>query len=207
MDPIVACPTCGLVQTAAPLPAGHVAKCARCGFKIHHRRTKSAARTAALAAGALVLYVPANMFPIAITDYWGAHAETTIWDGVSALWSGGSWFVGGLVFCTSILTPFFKITGLLFLSLTVRMDRWQMLRTRVFRTIRFLDPWNMLEVTLLSILVATAELGRVATVVAGPGVFSFAGVVVLTICATLAFDTRLIWDSEERNGSPATEAA
>jgi paraquat-inducible protein A len=57
------------------------------------------------------------------------------------------------------------------------------------------DPWNMLEVTMLAILVAIAELGKVATVHPGAGVFSFAGVVVLTIWATITFDSRLIWDS------------
>ena len=52
----------------------------------------------------------------------------------------------------------------------------------------------MLEVTLLAILVSIAELGKIATVHPGAGVFSFAAVVVLTIAATLTFDPRLIWD-------------
>jgi paraquat-inducible protein A len=43
--------------------------------------------------------------------------------------------------------------------------------------------------------VALAEMGKVATVHPGAGVFSFAGVVVLTISATITFDPRLIWDS------------
>jgi len=54
----------------------------------------------------------------------------------------------------------------------------------------------MLEVYLLSILVSIAELGKVATVHPGFGVFSFAAVVVLTIAATYTFDPRLIWDHE-----------
>jgi paraquat-inducible protein A len=42
-----------------------------------------------------------------------------------------------------------------------------------------------------------AEMGEIATVHPGPGVFSFAAVVVLTILATLSFDPRLIWDAAE----------
>ncbi len=48
--------------------------------------------------------------------------------------------------------------------------------------------------TLLAILVAVAELGKIATVHPGAGVFSFAGVVILTIWATITFDPRLMWD-------------
>jgi paraquat-inducible protein A len=53
----------------------------------------------------------------------------------------------------------------------------------------------MLEVFLLAICVSMVELGEVATVHPGRGVFSFAAVVVLTLLATLSFDSRLLWDS------------
>ena len=55
----------------------------------------------------------------------------------------------------------------------------------------------MLEVFLLAICVSMVELGEVATVHPGRGVFSFAGCVVLTLLATLSFDSRLLWDSPE----------
>jgi paraquat-inducible protein A len=41
------------------------------------------------------------------------------------------------------------------------------------------------------------EMGEVATVHPGRGVFSFAVAVVLTLLATLSFDSRLLWDSPE----------
>jgi paraquat-inducible protein A len=39
------------------------------------------------------------------------------------------------------------------------------------------------------------ELGEVAAVHPGRGVLSFAATVVLTLLATLSFDSRLLWDS------------
>jgi paraquat-inducible protein A len=72
------------------------------------------------------------------------------------------------------------------------------LRTFIFyRTIRVTDPWNMLEVFLLAIALSMIEMGRVATVLPGRGVFSFTAVVALTLLATLSFDPRLLWDSPE----------
>lgn len=195
---IVCCPTCGLVQRQdAPLPPGTSARCARCSFTIHRRKPDSRNRTFCFALAALILYFPANIFPIVETDYWGMQEKTTIFQGIMGLFQQGNYLVGSLVFTTSILTPALKILGLLFLSATLPWPRWKRFRTWVFRIIRIIDPWNMLEVTLLAMLVSIAELGEVATVHPGAGVFSFAAVVVLTICATVTFDTRLIWDADE----------
>jgi paraquat-inducible protein A len=201
MAEIVACQTCGLVQKMEALPRGWMAKCARCGFRITARKVNSRTRTAALALTALILYFPANLFPIVTTQYWGAEEKTTIFDGIRGLYQTGSYFVGSLVFTTSILTPALKIIGLLFLSLAANSRRLIRTRTWVYKIIQIVDPWNMLEVTLLSILVSIAELGRVATVHPGAGVLSFGGVVLFTILATLTFDTRLLWDGHSENSA------
>lgn len=198
MEEIVSCPTCGLVQLLdAELPEGARATCPRCDFVVRRRKPDSRSRTLALALAALILYFPANLFPIVETEYWGMTERTTIFQGIDGLFKQGNFIVGSLVFTTSILTPALKIIGLLFLSLTLPWPRWKRLRTWVFKIIKIIDPWNMLEVTLLAMLVSIAELGHIATVHPGAGVFSFAAVVVLTISATITFDPRLIWDAEE----------
>lgn len=195
MEEIVTCASCGLVQRMEVPPPGARAMCARCHFEIRSRKSHSRTRTLALALGAMILYVPANLLPIVETDYWGMHQKTTIFDGIRGLFQTGSYFVGSLVFTTSILTPALKIIGLVSLSVTQNWEGWERFRTWVYKIIQFVDPWNMLEVTMLAILVSLAEMGKIATVHPGAGVFSFAGVVVLTISATLTFDPRLIWDN------------
>ncbi len=194
MDTVIACRVCGLVQTVEPLPPRATAKCARCEFTLVKRKSHSLTRTGALALAALILYFPANLFPIVTTEYWGAKEKTTIFDGIRGLFQTGQWPIGCLVFTTSILTPILKIVGLLLLVVTIRAQRFRRFRSYVYRTIQIVDPWNMLEVYMLSILVAVAELGKVATVHPGFGVISFAAVVVLTIAATITFDARLVWD-------------
>ncbi len=204
MEQIVACQTCGLIQRMTPPPPGARATCARCGFEVYRTKPDSRSRTLALSLAALILYVPANLFPIVTTEYWGMVERTTIYQGVFGLFRQGNYFVGGLVFCTSILTPALKIIGLLFLCATASWPRWRRFRTWTYKIIRIIDPWNMLEVTLLAMLVAIAELGNLATVHPGAGVFSFAAVVVLTIGATLSFDPRLVWERKEgRDERPA----
>ena len=118
-----------------------------------------------------------------------------MFQGIKSLYSHQQYFIATLVFCTSILTPALKIAGLIFIPLTTGWTRWQRSRTWAYKVIRAIDPWNMLEVFLLAIAVSMIEMGRVASVHPGPGVFSFTAVVALTLLATLSFDPRLLWDS------------
>lgn len=201
MEQVITCQTCGLVQLLdKEPPEGSRITCARCDFVIHRRKPDSRNRTFCLSLAALILYFPANLFPIVETEYWGMRENTTIFQGIKGLFEQGNYIVGSLVFTTSILTPGLKILGLLFLSLTLRWPRWRKFRSWLYKIIQFIDPWNMLEVTLLAMLVSIAELGEIATVHPGTGVLSFAAVVVLTICATLTFDPRLLWDEGEEEG-------
>jgi paraquat-inducible protein A len=197
MDKVVACETCGLVQEVDRVRQGFIAKCARCNFRLIHRRIDSRSRTLAFTLAAAVLYFPSNLYPLVTAEYQGQFVQTTVFQGIRALWHDGQYFISALVFCTSMFTPALKILGLFFITLTLDWKSFQKTRGWIYRIIRIIDPWNMLEVFLLAIGVAVIEMGEIATIHPGRGVFSFAAVVVLTLMATLTFDPRLLWDSAE----------
>jgi paraquat-inducible protein A len=194
MDKVVACQTCGLVQEVEDVPTGMIVKCARCNFQIFHRRVASRSRTLAFTIAAGILYFPSNFYPIVTAEYQGQFTQTTIFQGIRSLWHAGQYFIASLVFFTSMLTPGLKILGLFFITLTLNWPKFQKPRAWIYKMIRIIDPWNMLEVFLLAICVSMVEMGEVATVHPGRGVFSFASVVVLTLFATFTFDSRLLWD-------------
>jgi paraquat-inducible protein A len=56
----------------------------------------------------------------------------------------------------------------------------------------------MVDIYVVTILVALVKLGALATIVAGPAAFYFGSVVVITMFAAMSFDPRLIWDTEEQ---------
>jgi paraquat-inducible protein A len=56
----------------------------------------------------------------------------------------------------------------------------------------------MLDVFLVSILVALIKLGAIATVQPEIGIVAFAAVVVLTMLASANFDSRLLWQQETK---------
>lgn len=200
-DSVVACETCGLVQRVEPLPKSAAAECFRCGSFLGVRRTGASLHvTAALSLAALVLYVPANIYPILTMTMYGATQQSTIWDGVVGLMEHGQYGVAIIVFLASLVIPLLKLLGLFFLVVTSiggrgRRLRW---RTALYKFIDTVGPWAMLDVLLLAVLVALMKLGQLATVVPGPGLVAFTGVVVFTMLASAAFDPKLIWKTHDR---------
>jgi paraquat-inducible protein A len=156
--------------------------------------------TAALAVAALILYVPANIYPILRMHFYGAYSENTVWDGVVSLAQSRQYFVALIVFLASIAVPILKLAGLLYLVISARFGLGRRLRsrTRIYRFIDVVGPWAMLDVFLLAILVALVKLGQIATVLPGPGLIAFTAVVVLTMLASASFDPRTIWGREGR---------
>lgn len=163
----------------------------------HH--TDSLARTRALTLAALILYVPANLYPILRITYYGLYSENTVWDGCVNLFRDGQWLVAVIVFLASILIPLFKLLGLLFVSAPPSMGgpRTQQLRRRVHGVIAMLGPWAMLDVFITAILVSLVKLGQFVTVLPGRGLLPFAFVVVLTISASASFDPEARWEQVE----------
>lgn len=191
----VACRTCGLVQRLGGVGPGLVAECARCGSRLHRHRPNSLSRTAALSLAALLLYVPANVYPILRMNLYGVRSDSTVWDGCRSLFEHGEVLVALVVFLASMVVPFLKLAGLLFLVVTSALGSpaGRPGRTWIYRAIDVIGPWAMLDVFLLSVLVALVKLGELATVLPGPGLLAFTAMVVLTILASSSFDPRLIW--------------
>jgi paraquat-inducible protein A len=196
-EELVSCPTCGLVQAVGPLAPHSRADCVRCGSAVSERRASSVIPTVALSLAALVLYVPANLYPILEMERYGVRSDTTVWQGAVELLRQGYWFVAGIVFLASIVVPLLKLAGLFFLSFSAVTGsrRWRRQRTRIYKFIEVIGPWAMLDVFLLAVLVSLVRLGQLATVTPGPGLAAFAGVVVLTILASTLFDPKMIWES------------
>jgi len=192
---VLSCHTCGLRQRVEPLAPGRTAQCARCGSFLAAGARGSLQATAAFAVAALILYVPANVYPIMRMHFYGAYSESTVWDGVASLAQHDQWFVAAIVFLASIAIPLAKLSVLLYLVISAALQRGRRLRdrTRIYRFVDVIGPWAMLDVFLLAVLVALVKLGTIATILPGPGLIAFACVVVLTMLASASFDPKLIW--------------
>jgi paraquat-inducible protein A len=199
MSDVIACKVCGQVHALEPLEPGMKGMCVRCGSEIVKRTSYSLHWTAALSLAAMILYVPANVFPILRLEMYGASSENTVWSGCERLFRDGDWIIAVIVFLASILIPFLKLLSLFVLVVMtkLRSSRWKLGRTWIYRTVDVVGRWAMLDVFVVAILVSLVKLQKLATIMPGAGLFAFTGVVVLTLLASLSFDPQLIWEREE----------
>lgn len=191
------CPACGLLQRTGELSPGEAAVCPRCGGEVRRRKVDSVTRVRALSLAGLIFYWPANYFPLVIVYREGLHSQTTLWSSVRALFTHGQWAVGALVFITSIFTPFVKLACLFLLSILAGSGRWRKQRLWAYEIVKLVNPWNMLEVFMTTLVIGIVKFGSVADILPGIGAWSFAALVALTLLAGEAFDPRLIYDEEE----------
>jgi paraquat-inducible protein A len=126
--------------------------------------------------------------------------------GVIFFMQTGSWGIALIIFVASIVVPIAKLVVLSGLLISIqRRSRWRPgERTRLYRITELVGRWSMLDVFVVTVLVALVRLGYLTTIEAGSGVVYFAAVVVITMMAAMTFDPRLIWDALEKNDeSPA----
>ncbi|MEO8523926.1 MAG: paraquat-inducible protein A [Caldimonas sp.] len=199
------CESCGLVSVNAL--AGQesgklIQHCSRCGHVLRARKPMSVQRTWACVIAAAVLYIPANVLPVMTTVSALQREEHTLLGGILELWVDGSWGLSIIVFIASIAVPVLKISVLALLAWTVQhAPGWRRLeRAKLYRLVEAVGHWSMLDVYVVVLLASTIHFGRLANVSAGPGILSFAAVVVLTLLATYAFDPKLIWDGATTEG-------
>jgi paraquat-inducible protein A len=197
---LVSCHDCHLLVQADPLPPGHP-RCPRCGAALHARKPDSIARAWAFLLAAVVMYIPANILPMTVTSALGSVQPDTIMSGVIYFIHSGSWEIAAVIFIASIFVPMVKLAILVFLLLSVQLRwRWRPKdRTVLYRLTELVGRWSMVDVYVVTILVALVKLGAVASIEAGPAAVFFATVVVLTMLAAESFDPRIIWDVIEED--------
>jgi paraquat-inducible protein A len=192
---LTGCHSCGLVSSSRTT-------CPRCGAITRPRKTDSLQRSWALLLTAAMLYVPANTMPIlTLVEVGHSGNPSTLVRGIRDIATSGYWALAVLVFFASIIVPLVKLLGLSYLLITTQRGTpgWLRERTLIYRVVDSIGRWSMIDVFMVSILTATARMGRLGSVFPGLGAVAFCAVVVLTMLAAHSFDSRLMWDAAMRN--------
>ena len=84
---MIACHECDLLQREVHLPLGGIVRCGRCGAELYRSHPDSFDRSLALTAGAIVLFILANSFPIVGLKLQGQVIQTTLLHTVQTLWN------------------------------------------------------------------------------------------------------------------------
>lgn len=191
-EELIGCHFCGATQSI------HAKHCSRCGHSIHSRHPNSLVSTIAYLIAAVIMFVPANVFPIMQTTFLGSSEPSTIMGGVFLLWSLGSYPVALVIFLASVVIPLAKIFSLSWLCWQSYKptERETQQKIKLYRITEMVGRWSMIDVFVVAVLTGLVQLGNLISILPGPAVLSFAAVVVLTMLAAIMFDPRLLWDKD-----------
>lgn len=196
--PLITCHDCGLLQKISHMPEDGAAKCCRCNATLRKRQRinpeKSIEHTLALVITAIVLFIIANAFPIIEVHAEGHEMKATLLACVDYLITHDMKLLSALVFLTSIGAPLIQLTGLLYILLPLNFHRIPWFAPQIFRLIRVITSWSMLEVLMLGILVSVVKLSAMAIVVPSIALWTF-GLLIFFIAAILNdLDKEILWE-------------
>lgn len=190
----IACPACDLLHLRSPVPAGTTARCKRCSAVLYRNRGRSLEWALCLVLAAAMLFAISNLFPFLTLKFEGRTQETVLMTGIMALYDQGQLSLAGLVLFTGMLFPLVQLMGYIYVLSTLYLGVASTATAAVYRWVRHIQPWSMLEILLLGILVSVVKLAGMAEVVPGVALYAFMILIFILPAAMVAIDARSIWD-------------
>lgn len=192
--PLIACHECDLLHRLGPLPPGSAARCRRCDALLVYARSNSLERTLALACAGLVLILLANAFPFLDFEIQGRVQRTLLVSGILELHRQEMTVLALLVSFTTIVAPLAHLLGLLYVLLPLVAGFRLPGVFRVFRLMRRFQPWSMMEVFMLGVLVTIVKLAKMAQIVPGAAVYCFMALILVLAACTATLDPHAVWE-------------
>ncbi|MBD3789127.1 MAG: paraquat-inducible protein A [Campylobacterales bacterium] len=187
---LIRCHVCEAVN----IDRGPNKKCRRCGSILYRGQKYTTHKSWAYLITAMIAYIPANLYPMLVTQQFGAATSSTILGGVVTLWEHGSYPIALVIFFASIVIPILKFLILIYLLVSVKYPLGRDKRVnkyKLYYLTEIIGPWSMIDVFVVAILAALIHLANIH-IIAGTAATAFSLSVFFTLLAAHAFDERLI---------------
>ncbi|RYD50177.1 MAG: paraquat-inducible protein A [Verrucomicrobiaceae bacterium] len=191
------CHVCDTLHVAEPLPEGTAARCRCCGNLLYQNRPASLARATAFSLSALILMVVVHTFPFLTMDAAGIRTSLNLASAARALVNEGSPLLGLALALFTIVTPLVLAGGLIYVCGPLLFGKVAPGGLFVAKWMNKSEPWNMIEVFLLGVLVSLLKLGKVADVHFGMGFWAFGALMFCMAAAVAGIDRDELWDRLE----------
>ncbi len=189
----MACLECDLLVSVAPLVEGQRADCPRCGHTITAPRGDWRERALSFSVAALVLLAMANAFPFLSLIAGGLESVMTLPKSAVELYQDGYWTIAVLVLGPIVGIPALILLVLLAVVVPLHGGRSRPWLVPGARLLALLNPWAMVEVFVIGVLVSLVKIGAMAKVVLGLSFFAYVGFALCFIAAIASLDRAQLW--------------
>lgn len=192
-----ACHFCDTLHQSFPVAEGSAARCIRCGAVLYQNRPASLARASSFSIAALFLMALAHVFPFLTMDAASMRRSLSLMGAATALIDEGAPLLGCSIILFTMVAPLMLAGGMIYVCLPLMFGRMAPGAIRAAKWMYRCEPWNMVEVFLLGVLVSLLKLAKVADVHFGLGFWTFAGVMLCMAAAVAGIDREELWDRLE----------
>lgn len=194
---LVACPECDVLNQVPELAPGESACCVRCDRTLSRNPRDSIRRSIALTWTGIILYLIACVFPFLSFGKAGIFAHTRLVTGIVGLYHEGMYFLAAAISFTIIIVPIFSLCSLCYLLLPLQANLRLPGAAGVLRLLHRLQPWNMVEIFVIGIIVAAVKLAKMASLEPGLAAWALLALMFVLAWISASLEPRLVWERLE----------
>lgn len=193
------CEECGLVVTLPVLAPGQRANCPRCGHLLMKMIANPQHRTLAYGMACLVMLVLSVSFPFMSFSVQGIRQEITLMHSVEMLSQFENGPLALLLLLTVVVLPACYMSSVLYLYWLsgkhgkINQDSVNHRVKRLCRLTLRIEPWLMVDVFLIGILVSLIKIAALADVGLGMSFWAFCIYTVLVVKCVSMVDRTWLW--------------
>lgn len=196
-----ACSECDLlIDASEQVKEGYVSQCPRCQHVLEHPVRLSIRSNFFCVLAGLIVYLPAMLLPVMQFTMLGNTETLSIFNCIQTLFYTGNNGVAIVVFFTLMFVPLLKMILIIFISTRLYYHVESHYLAISFKWYSILNAWGMLDIFMLSILVAAIKLKDDADLEPGLGLYAFIILLLSSALQTQLLNKKLIWSLIERHG-------
>lgn len=189
----IICRHCDMTSTIPDMTPGHVAKCIRCSKVIYKNSSCNPSGMLALCISALLITIPAFNLPLISLHLLSITEDTNLLQGAFMMIDIAPIVSFVVLFC-AVIAPTLLILCISISSGCLALRYKHPILPKLFKITRHLIHWSMLEVYLVSLMVAMFKLMNYADLYIGMGFYFFIALLVLNTTIISHYSNHQYWE-------------
>ena len=198
LDRLIICPKCHTIHQKIMISKGKNAKCDNCNKILYHYDERILDHGLALGITGLILFLVSNLFPLVRVEMLGHEQHVTILSMIFSLLENGFYVVGVVVAFMVFIFPLMILIVYITISWLMIQKKGKSLTKDLLILLSKLLPWNMVEIYLVSILVALVKLIGYMQIHFGLSFWSLTLFVLLDIYLSKSIHIGELWELRHR---------
>jgi paraquat-inducible protein A len=199
-ESLVACEECGLIVGMPPIREGHTSECPRCHYTLSSIAKQPFQTTIAYAVACLIMLVLSVSFPFMSFSVKGLTQEIGLLNTVAMLDEFRYSMLATLFLLTVVVLPAIYIGFILYLysyaaiRSPIKSNQAKRYIQSMCKAIFVIEPWLMVEVFLIGVLVSLIKIAALADIGMGYSFWAFCIYTVLVVKCISSVDRYWLWN-------------